>query len=203
MKKLSHGIILLILFVIVFVANSFLITLLYDYNQKTIKQKQILAELELLNANQNQFDQSVPPMVLGAMRPQINLNDARVINLQKYLRKYNSPLYDYADKIVYYSDQYNLDYRLLVAIAGQESTFCRFIPHNSYNCWGWGIYGDNVIRFSDYEEGIKTVAKGIKENYVDKGLITTEEIMKIYTPSSKGSWSSAIRYFFHHIEKPE
>ncbi len=66
--------------------------------------------------------------------------DARPIIIRQYLAKYNSPLEPYADFIFQTSQKYNLDYRLLVAIAQQESNLGKKIPANSYNAWGWGIH---------------------------------------------------------------
>ena len=43
------------------------------------------------------------------------------------------------------------DYRLLPAIAMQESTLCRSIPVDSHNCWGWGIYGDKVMLIPQFK----------------------------------------------------
>ena len=57
-----------------------------------------------------------------------------------------------------------------------------------------------VMRFSSYEEAIETVAAGIKRNYVDTGLITPEDVMKKYTPSSNGSWANAVTYFFKVLD---
>ncbi len=64
--------------------------------------------------------------------------DARPIIIRQYLAKYNSPLEPYADFIFQTSQKYNLDSRLLVAIAQQESNLGKKIPVNSYNAWGVG-----------------------------------------------------------------
>lgn len=81
----------------------------------------------------------------------------------------------------------------------QESQACLRIPENSYNCWGYGIYGDKVTRFSSYEEAIDTVAQGLKRNYIDQGLITPEDVMRKYAPPSN-SWADAITFFFKALE---
>lgn len=94
-------------------------------------------------------------------------SDSRVKVLYEYLKSVNSPLTINASDFVEYADKYNLDWRTVVAISGVESTFGKAIPQNSYNGWGWGVYGTNVIRFSSWKEGIKTVSKGIRERYMD------------------------------------
>ena len=121
-----------------------------------------------------------------------NIKDRRIAILKAFFRRHESPLYDHADFIVKVSDAYELDFRLIPAIAMQESTACKFIPNNSHNCWGWGIYGNKLKRFNSYSEAIETVAKGLKANYIDKGLTTPEAIMDKYTPSSNGSWARGV-----------
>ncbi len=127
-------------------------------------------------------------------------NDIRVANLKYFFRKYNSVLYDYAEVFITAADKYQFDYRLLPAIAMQESNLCKYIYEGSHNCWGWGIYGGKVTRFASYEEAIETISKGIKLYYIDKGLTTPEEIMRKYTPPSDGSWAYGVNTFLKIIE---
>lgn len=141
-------------------------------------------------------DQNIKPELLAEFKT----TDVRVANLKFFFRKYNSVLYDKAEFIVQTADTYKLDYRLLPAIAMQESNLCKHIYQNSYNCWGWGIYGGKVTRFASYEEAVETISKGIKIHYIDKGLTTPEEIMRKYTPPSDGSWAFGVSTFLKSIE---
>lgn len=125
--------------------------------------------------------------------------DERIAYLKSFLRKYDSELYDYAETIVAEADTNGIDYRLVPAIAMQESNLCRVIPPGSHNCWGWGIYGGKVTRFASYPEAIGTVSRGLKKNYVDQGLSTPDQIMKKYNPSSNGSWANGVNFFFQRI----
>ncbi len=127
-------------------------------------------------------------------------NDIRVANLKYFFRKYNSVLYDHADTFVKWADEYQFDYRLLPAIAMQESNLCKYIYEGSHNCWGWGIYGNKVTRFDSYDEAIETISRGIKLYYIDKGLTTPEAIMSKYTPPSTGSWAHGVNTFLKVIE---
>ena len=126
--------------------------------------------------------------------------DARSELIKNYLDIYNSPLKPYSDFIVKTSDKFDLDYRLITAIAMKESGLCKVIPEESYNCWGWGIYGTTVTRFDTYDEAIETIGKGIKDHYIDKGLVTASAIMNKYTPSSKGSWQYGVNTFLKALE---
>jgi len=131
---------------------------------------------------------------------EFNTNDIRVANLKYFFRKYNSVLYDHAETFVNRADENQFDYRLLPAIAMQESNLCKYIYEGSHNCWGWGIYGNKVTRFESYDEAIDTISRGIKKYYIDKGLTTPEDIMRKYTPPSDGSWAYGVNTFLKIID---
>ena len=103
------------------------------------------------------FDQQIQTSIKTA--------DARPEIIRQYLNQYESPLEPYSDLIVELSDQYNFDYRWLVAIAQQESGLCLHIPENSYNCWGWGIYGDKITRFDSFEDALRRIAPQFTKNF--------------------------------------
>lgn len=129
----------------------------------------------------------------------VSASDARAELIRQYLASYNSPLEPHAEYLVETSDVYGLDYRLLTGIAQQESNLCKKIPPQSYNCWGWGIHSEGTLGFSSFEEGIDIVSQGIKENYIDKGYTSVEEIMSKYTPLSNGSWAFGVNKFMGDI----
>jgi hypothetical protein len=110
--------------------------------------------------------------------------EARPIILRKFLESYHSPLAQYSDLILEVSEKYKLDWRLLTAISGAESTFARIIPPDCYNAWGWGIHSRGTLCFDSWEEGIRTVAKGLREKFLNDGLNTVDEIMARYAPLS-------------------
>jgi hypothetical protein len=127
-------------------------------------------------------------------------NDARPEILRNYLIRYNSQLEPYSKYLVEIADKYNLDFRLLPAIAQQESNLCKFIPPGGYNCWGWGIHSEGTLGFDSFEEAIETVAYGLKNEYINKGYETPEEIMSKYTPLSNGSWARGVTQFMSEME---
>lgn len=126
--------------------------------------------------------------------------DIRVEILRDFFTYYNSPLLFYANDIVDAADRHNLDFRLLPAIAMQESNLCKKIPENSYNCWGFGIYGKKITKFVDYSEAIETISKTLAKEYVQKGYEIPEDIMKKYTPSSNGSWANGVAFFMNKLK---
>ncbi|MCJ7827710.1 hypothetical protein MUP65_01000 [Patescibacteria group bacterium] len=142
------------------------------------------------------------PAETGIVLGETTSADARALILERYLEKYNSAMQPYgeiAQCIVDVSDQYGLDWRLLVAIAQQESNLGKKMPEGCNNAWGWGIHSQGTLCFNSWEEGIKTVAKGLKTKYLDHGLITSEEIMAKYTPHSSGSWALGVNQFLDDL----
>ena len=129
--------------------------------------------------------------------------DARVVVLKKFFATYRSPLIDVVDNIVNQSDLYGIDYALIPAIAMQESQGCKVIPPGSFNCWGFGIYGDKKISFANYEQAISAVAKTIKEAYIKRGLTNPTLLEDRWTPSSIGNWSYSVNFFIGKIRELE
>ncbi|MFA9288619.1 MAG: hypothetical protein ACEQSA_01945 [Weeksellaceae bacterium] len=189
-KKIA---ILLGLFIVVFISNILLATRIYAKSERDQQITFILDEIETLSADDVVFE-DVDFYVDDENK------DKRVAVLKAFFRRHDSPLYDHAEFLVATSDTNGLDYRLIPAISMQESGACKYIPKNSHNCWGWGIYGNTVTRFESYPEAIDTVARGLKKYYIDKGLTTTEQIMSKYNPSSTGSWANGVNTFLEVLE---
>ncbi|PIS29821.1 hypothetical protein COT42_04305 [Candidatus Saganbacteria bacterium CG08_land_8_20_14_0_20_45_16] len=64
--------------------------------------------------------------------------DVRVLKLEKFLAQYPwSPLQGHEQEIVYCADQFGLDYRIYVALAGAESTFGKRFPQHLKNLTGY------------------------------------------------------------------
>jgi len=142
---------------------------------------------------------ALPTFESTMIKGQIIQQDARVEILRQFFEQYKSPLEPYASSVVEEADTYGLDFRLVPAIAMQESNLCKKAPENSYNCWGFGIYGQKVTRFSDYEEAILVVTKTLALKYIADGLNTPQEIMRRYTPRSNGSWAESVEYFMDQL----
>ncbi len=122
--------------------------------------------------------------------------DARSAIVAKFLERHNSPMqpYDYyGHKIVEIADRYQFDFRLLPAIAMQESNLCKNTnPDAPHNCLGFGIHKSGTLDFESYEAGFERAGRELKAYYIEKGLTTVELIESKYTPSSNGSWSNSV-----------
>src|SRR3989344_3949888 len=140
------------------------------------------------------------PSLENKIEDKIFEDGARVEIVRQFFERYNSPLEPHAATVIEAADLYDLDFRLIPAIAIQESNLCKRSPPNSHNCWGFGIYGDKVTRFSNFEEAIHTVTKTLALKYKADGLITPYEIMKRYTPQSQGSWAEAVEFFMDKLQ---
>jgi hypothetical protein len=140
------------------------------------------------------------PASVPSVTGHITVADARPEIVRQYLSYYHSPLTSYANEIVEVADKYGIDYRFIPAIAQQESNLCRIIPEGSFNCWGWGITSVSSLGFDSYDEGIRTVTKGLKEHYIDEGLVTPNQIMTKYTPQSNGSWARGVNEFMAQMQ---
>ena len=135
----------------------------------------------------------------GTTNSLIQVGDARPLLIKNYLDRYNSPLAPYSDYIFTISQKYNLDYGLIVAIAQCESNICKKIPLGSYNCWG---FGNGESRFKSWEGAIEYVAKTLKEDYYDIGLVTPDQIMPKYVPPSVekgGPWAKCVNQFLGEL----
>jgi hypothetical protein len=122
--------------------------------------------------------------------------DYRVRNLKNFLDKYNSPLSEYADEFVAYADQNDLDYRLVPAITGVESTFGKHIPYDSYNAYGWA---NGEYKFSSWEDSIAHVSEVLKSKYIDHGAVSINQIARIYAPPSS-TWGGKVSFFVKKID---
>jgi hypothetical protein len=120
------------------------------------------------------------------------------IVIDSVLSRYGSPMAGESESFVKACIKYQIDCYLLPSIAGLESTFGKFIWPNSYNPFGWAR---GYMMFESWEEGINTVAKGLKNGYIKKGTLTVEDIGPIYSESP--TWAIRVNYFINQFEKEE
>ncbi len=122
--------------------------------------------------------------------------DYRVYTLRKFLTKHNSPLTPYSADFIAQADYYGIDYRMVPAITGVESTFGKHIPNNSYNAYGWA---NGKYSFSSWPNSIQVVSQTIKYKYIDKGAVSISKIGKIYAPPST-TWGIKVQNFVSKID---
>ncbi|OGM08975.1 hypothetical protein A2W13_00325 [Candidatus Woesebacteria bacterium RBG_16_36_11] len=125
-----------------------------------------------------------------------NEEDYREIKLQLYLQKMNSPLSAYSYFFIKEADENNLDWRLVPAIAGVESTFAKNMPKNSYNAYGWA---NGNYKFKSWENSIDIVSNTLRDKYLNKGALSIRQIARIYAPPSK-TWANNVKFFINKID---
>lgn len=123
-------------------------------------------------------------------------DDYRIRILRTYLIKHNSPLAEHAEDFVAIADKYNIDWRLVAAISGVESTFGKRIPYHSYNAYGWA---NGAYTFKSWQDSIEIVSKTLREKYIDRGAPSISQIARRYAPPSS-TWAGKVKFFMKKIE---
>lgn len=133
----------------------------------------------------------------------ISAKDARALIIENFFKRHKAPLADFGDVFIKVAEKNELNWRLLPAIAMQESNGGKRVIKDSYNPFGYGIYGDKVKRFESWEAAIERVGRGLKEDYVNEGLKTPDQIMAKYTPPSLeigGAWAKGVNQFMEELQ---
>lgn len=143
------------------------------------------------------------PKSVDFISDEVKYTDARAKIIEDFFKGYKSPLSDYSQNFIQVADKYQLDWRLLPAIAMQESNGGKKVIVDSHNPFGYGIYGKLVIRFKDWDEAIERVGKALREDYLNEGLKTPHQIMAKYTPPSLekgGAWANGVSTFMSELQ---
>jgi hypothetical protein len=126
-------------------------------------------------------------------------HDNRAEILKGYLAEQNSPLAEHAQTFIDEADKNHLDWKLVAAIAGDESGFGLQIPGYSYNGWGYGVYGNNVRYFNSWDDGIATVSKAIRTDYLyDSPETNVYQIGAKY--AADPMWAGKVTNYMNQIE---
>ena len=149
---------------------------------------------------------SAKPMVLAESTSRMESSDARVQKIRSVYTRFNCPLLGKEEFIVKKADEFGIPYWLVAAVSFQESSCGKNTPKpegvgESYNAWGYGVWGTHVKTFDSWEAGITAVSKYFGTNFFSKGVTDPCEIMETYTPPSRGSWCNGVKYFAQLIEE--
>ncbi len=181
------------------VANALTLNLLFSRSsQPTLLTTQREVKLALSTSDGTT---SSSGEVLG-LETAVQPGDARPAIVADFLSRHTSPLQPYDEwgkKLVDVADKYGIDFRLLPAIAMQESNLCKTSDPAIHNCLGFGIHKRGTLGFDTYEAGFDRAARELKKNYIDEGRTTPELIMEKYTPSSDGSWANSVNQWISEM----
>jgi len=135
------------------------------------------------------------PAFNQAKAPEVLTKASRAAAIDAYFKERNMPLAGHGMGMVLAAEKYDLDYRLLAAIATRETTGGQQACPATYkrtgdigykfNVFGWGSC---KIKFKSYEDAFEVLAKNLSGNnpntafhYEDKN---TKEILQAYNPPS-------------------
>lgn len=155
---------------------------------------------QVLGANSTGIAYAALPPADEAYTAVIEQDNSQTEIVRQFLEKHKSPLEPFAPDLVVAAKRYDLDFRLLTAIAMQESNACKKVPQGSNNCWGWGIYGGKVTKFNNYPEGIETISKTLATKYRARGLVTPHEVGQLYNPNNTNNWAESVTQFMNEME---
>lgn len=128
--------------------------------------------------------------------------DGRAKIIENFFKTYKAPLADSSNAFIAIADRHNLDWRLLPAISMQESNGGKKVINDSFNPFGYGIYGKVVTKFQSWDEAIERVGRSLREDYLNLGLKTPYQIMTKYTPpslSKEGAWAKGVIAFMEEL----
>jgi len=141
-----------------------------------------------------------PSLAQGLISDNYNSNIlVKKVAIYRTLDKYGSPLIGEVDAFLNACLSYGINCYLLPSISGVESTFGKFLLPDSHNPFGWG---GGYLYFPSWQVSFLTVAKGLRENYIDKGLTSVEMIGPVYAPPSS-TWAGKVLMFMRVFTQEE
>jgi len=133
----------------------------------------------------------------------ITADDARILIVERFIERFhpNSPFLPFVKNIIEEADRYDIDFRLVPAIAMCESNLGKRLPsQDSFNAWGIAVYTSTGKgkHFEDWPSAIAWVTKFLHEAFYAKGITDLRDIGAIWAPPSianNHSWSRCVQGF--------
>lgn len=146
-----------------------------------------LRALQRAAATEDDRDTTLGSWRFGSGEPSVSAE-----SIDRYLQSKGSPLAGEGAAFLASGVEHEIDPRLLVAIAGAESYFgiTTCAPHNA---WGWGC-PSGPYAFESWSRGIDTVARGLREDYLDDGLTSVGQIHLRYAPPDASNDPGGLNY---------
>lgn len=111
----------------------------------------------------------------------------------------SSPMRGQGASLLRHGQKYDIDPRLMTAIAGQESSFGLHLCAD-HNAWNW-FWGGSCSRspFESYDRAIEVVSKYMRKSYLNKGYTSIALIQKKYCVDGCQHWISGVNFFFKEL----
>lgn len=119
--------------------------------------------------------------------------------IDTYLARKRSPMAGLGESFSNYGRTYNVDPRLVVSIAGAETTFGEHVCADN-NAWNW-FYRRNCPQspFATYEAGMERVAKFMRLSYINRGYDSIELIRHKYCAAGCQNWIPLVTTFYSEM----
>ncbi len=121
--------------------------------------------------------------------------EGKINRLLAFLKRQKSPVanYEIASLVVNDSEAAGADYRVVIAISGVESGFCR--ASFSYNCFGYL----NGKHYSSFIQAFSDIVPRVARQYAARYGWNFEALAKAYGQHEWQRTSSNMRYFANQI----
>lgn len=86
----------------------------------------------------------------------------------------------------------NIEPTLAIAISRLETGRFTSSAFNNYNNFGGMSVNEVPIYYNTKNEGVRNFVENLKENYIQQGLNTPEEISKKYCPANARQWANVV-----------
>ncbi len=115
--------------------------------------------------------------------------------IDQYFLSMGSPLFGQANQFVETSTKYSVDPRLLVGIAGHESSAGLHMPEGSFNPFGLGP----SIYFANFNDAIEAEAQFLHDHFWQYGVSGPAQIGPSYTGTGSTSWGESVLSIMQQI----
>ncbi len=172
---------------------------------ETILHKTEKEKLEKEERKVNEVRQEIEIISLKASSPVIVYEGMTLEELGAKLdRSLNSTLSGYGPIFAKYAIEYGVDPYLALSITLLETGCtwnCSSLVKKCNNVGGMkgkgSCNGSSYASFPSLEEGISAMISNLSQNYIQKGLITPEQINTKYATSS--TWANKVNYYIEKI----
>jgi len=116
--------------------------------------------------------------------------------IDDFLNGKRSPLAGIGAALTGFARDYDIDPRLVIAIAGAETTF-GLHQCTANNAWNWFHRGTcPASAFTSYQEGVEHVTRYLRLSYLNRGYDSIEQIRYKYCAAGCDNWIPLVTSFY-------
>jgi hypothetical protein len=138
-------------------------------------------------------EETAEPVYLGADGERIDVD-----RIRDWLDGRGSPLAPYAEDLVAAGVAHDVDPRVVLGIAGIESTVGEELPEGSHNAWGWNGDGPHgLATWDSWPEAIDDYTERLGRLYDTDNV--DEDFAQTYCPPNWEKWLDTVRWVIADI----